>query len=106
VKIHPLHVDGYRWYSGGGMSRDPADATNVMPAAPLALSVHEFTGYGLNAIVQKDLAGGFEVWRAPGPADPWTRAGGGKVGCSGELALLGVAIAASTVWKIRLFRSV
>lgn len=80
-------VNGYRWYTDGGMSRDPADATNVMPAAPLALSVHEFTGHGLNAIVQKDLAGGFEVWRAPGPAGPWTRAGGGKVGCSGGTGL-------------------
>jgi hypothetical protein len=77
----------YLWYTNtqGGLSDDPADARNVIPSAPAAVSVHDFSavGRGFDAIVQKDLAGGFEVWQASTPAGPWTRRSTGTVPCSG-----------------------
>jgi hypothetical protein len=77
----------YRWYTNtqGGLSDNPANARNVLPSAPAAVSIHDFSnvGRGLNAIVQKDLAGGFEVWQAASPAGPWTKRSTGKVPCSG-----------------------
>ncbi|MBP2330358.1 hypothetical protein JOF56_010743 [Kibdelosporangium banguiense] len=77
----------YVWYTNtqGGTSNKPADARNVIASAPSAVSMHDFSpvGRGFIAIVQKDVAGGFELWQATSPAGPWTRRSTGKVPCSG-----------------------
>ncbi|SMD17651.1 hypothetical protein [Kibdelosporangium aridum] len=73
----------YQWYSQGAFVYSHAQATNIIPSAAAGVSVHRFGSAGLHAILQKDLGGGFEVWRAATPVGPWIQRSSGKVACSG-----------------------
>jgi hypothetical protein len=74
----------YQYWTGAGWSPDEAAARTLLPAAhPFGISVGDYTadGHGLVMVEQTSLAGGFQVWQARSPADPWRRIITGQVPC-------------------------
>jgi hypothetical protein len=100
--IGSLHVpSSYRWYQGPGSWGAEATAASMLPGTAnggaILTDLHDFgaAGGGYLLMQQWHFGGGYQLWRAPSPAGPWTLARQGTMpGCGsgpgkGCYALLG-----------------